>query len=61
MSSFYVFFFLLKRFFYICVILILLKMSVFLELRFDRNLMIYKVSRFKDFQNVVFVSKSLFW
>ena len=60
MSSFYVFF-LLERFFYICVILILLKMSVFLELRFDRNLMIYKVSSFKDFQNVVFVSKSLFW
>ena len=60
MSSFYVFF-LLKRFFYICVILILLKMSVFLELRFDRNLMIYKVSSFKDFQNVVFVSKSFFW
>ena len=55
------FFFLLKRFFYICVILILLKMSVFLELRFDRNLMIYKVSSFKDFQNVVFVSKSFFW
>ena len=47
--------------FYICVILILLKMSTFLEMRFDRNFNICKVPSFKDFQNVVFVSKSFFW
>ena len=28
-------------------------MSVFLELLFDRNVNIYKVSSFKDFENVI--------
>ena len=34
--------FLLKRFFYICVIIMLLEISIFLELRFDRILNITK-------------------
>ena len=51
-------FFLLKPLFYIQVILILLKMPILLELRFYRNMNIYKVYSFKDFQDVVFVSKS---
>ena len=46
--------------FHICVILILLKMSIFLELCFGRNLNIYKVFSFNDFQNVAFVFKSFF-
>ena len=50
--------FLLKPLFYIQVILILLKMPILLELRFYRNMNIYKVHSFKDFQDVVFVSKS---
>ena len=53
---FFFVFFLTETFFYICVILILLKMSIFLELRFGRNLNIYKVSSFK-----VFIFKSFFW
>ena len=35
-------------------------MSTLLELRFDRNVNIYKLSSFKDFENVIFVSKSFF-
>ena len=35
---------------FFCLVLILLKMSIFLELRFDRNLNIYKVFSFEDFQ-----------
>ena len=54
MSSFYAVW--LKRY----VILILQKMSILLELRFHINVNIYNVSSFKDFQNVVFVSKSFF-
>ena len=36
-------------------------MLILLELGFDRNGNTYKVSSFKDFENVVFVSKSYFW
>ena len=53
-------FFCLKLFFYTYVILILLKISILLEMRFERNVIIYKVSSFKDFE-IVFVSKSFFW
>ena len=31
----------------------LLKMSILLELRFERNLNIYEVSSFEDFENVM--------
>ena len=48
--------FLTKKFFHIYVTLILLKMPLLLELRFERNVFIYKIYSFKDFENV-FVSK----
>ena len=35
-------------------------MSILLLLRFERNVNIYKSSSLKDFENVVFVSKSYF-
>ena len=35
-------------------------MSILLDLRFERNINIYKSSSFKDLENVVFVSKSFF-
>ena len=36
-------------------------MSILLLLRFEQNVNIYKSSSLKDFENVVFVSKSYFW
>ena len=33
-------------------------MSILLELRFETNVNIYKISSFKDFENVIFVFKS---
>ena len=54
--------FLKRLFLNLCyAILILLKMSILLELRFERNVNIFKVSSFKDFENVIFVFKSFFW
>ena len=43
---------------FVLTILILLKMSILLELRFETNVNIYKISSFKDFENVIFVFKS---
>ena len=37
------------------------EVSILLELRFKRNVNIYRVSSFKDFGNVIFASKSFFW
>ena len=36
-------------------------MPILLELCFDKNVNIYKVSSFKVFENVIFASKSFFW
>ena len=36
-------------------------MSILSELRFKRNVSIYKMCSFKDFENVIFVFKSFFW
>ena len=53
-------FFLTETFFlYLCNFIIAESVNL-LELPFDRNLNICKVSSFKDFQNIAFVSKSFF-
>ena len=57
-SKYGVVFFLLKNLFWSYAILILLKIYLLLEVRFERNVNIYKIFSFKNSESAILVSKS---